>query len=93
MRSRGIVLAGEAFSAPYQLLRPMTPLKEFDTVALLEDIPAMRLVRGQVGTIVQKLAPDAYEVEFADEQGRTYASLGLQASQLLLLHTHLVEVA
>lgn len=68
-------------------------LKEFDTVALLEDIPEMRLLRGQVGTVVQAFGAGAYEVEFADEEGRTYASLGLKASQLLLLHTHLVEVA
>ena len=41
-------------------------------VALLEDIPAKGLLRGQVGTIVETLAPGVYEVEFSDDAGRTY---------------------
>jgi hypothetical protein len=38
------------------------------------------------GTIVERLAPGVYEVEFSDDQGRTYASLPLRADQLLQLH-------
>ncbi|HWB18249.1 MAG TPA: DUF4926 domain-containing protein [Vicinamibacterales bacterium] len=56
-----------------------------DVVALLEDLPAQRLVRGQVGTIVE-LLDGAYEVEFSDDQGKTYAELALRPDQLLLLH-------
>jgi hypothetical protein len=54
-------------------------------VALLEDIPAKGLLRGQVGTIVETLAPGVYEVEFSDDSGRTYASLALRADQVMLL--------
>ena len=42
--------------------------------------------RGQVGTVVELLAPEVFEVEFCDEAGRTYMSKALNASQLMLLH-------
>jgi len=57
-----------------------------DVVALTEELPQRGLVRGQVGTIVELLAPDVFEVEFCDNDGRTYASLPLKASQLMTLH-------
>ena len=43
-----------------------------DAVALLEDVLAagMLLQRGEVGAVVEILAPDVYEVEFCDDQGR-----------------------
>ena len=56
-----------------------------DVVALLADVPAHSLVRGQVGTVVE-LLDGAYEVEFSDDEGRTYAELALPADQLLILH-------
>jgi hypothetical protein len=56
-----------------------------DVIALLSDVPAHKLVRGQVGTIVEIL-DGAYEVEFSDDEGRTYAELALPANQLLVLH-------
>ncbi len=62
-----------------------------DVVALTEDQPERSLVRGQVGTIVESLAPDVFEVEFCDNDGRTYAMLALKASQLMLLHHEPVE--
>jgi hypothetical protein len=40
-----------------------------DVVALLEDVPSRGLVRRQVGTIVEKLAADLYEVELATMMG------------------------
>ena len=52
-------------------------------VALLEDIMEHMLLRGQVGTIVERLAAGVYEVEFSDDDGRTYASLPLRANQML----------
>ncbi len=55
------------------------------TVALLEDMPEHGLTRGQVGTVVEDLAPDVYEVEFNDNDGRTYAMLALRADQLMEL--------
>ena len=57
-----------------------------DVVALTEDLPAHSLVRGQVGTVVEQLALDAFLVEFSDEQGRTYAMLPLKMQQLIILH-------
>ena len=57
-----------------------------DVVALTEDIPDRGLLRGQVGTVVESLGPGAFEVEFVDNEGRTYATLPLRASQLLVLH-------
>lgn len=57
-----------------------------DTVAFIEDLPEKGLRRGQVGTIVEDLAPGVFEVEFSDNNGRTYASLALKTEQLLVLH-------
>lgn len=57
-----------------------------DVVALTEDLPERGLRRGQVGTVVEDLAPGVFEVEFSDNQGRTYATLALRADQLLVLH-------
>jgi hypothetical protein len=59
-----------------------------DVVALLVDLPAKSLRRGQVGTVVEFLAPNVFEVEFSDDEGRTYASLALQRDQLIVLHYH-----
>jgi hypothetical protein len=59
--------------------------KLLDVVALLEDLPSRALVRGQVGTIVEDLAPGVFEVEFSDDNGRTYATLALRSDQLLVL--------
>jgi hypothetical protein len=56
-----------------------------DVVALLSDLPAHGLVRGQVGTVVEVL-DGAYEIEFSDDDGKTYAELALPSDQLLILH-------
>ena len=60
-------------------------IKPYDVVALTEDIAPQGLVRGQVGTVVEQYAPDAFEVDFIDNDGRTYALLTLRAPQLLVL--------
>lgn len=62
-------------------------------VALLEDLPEHGLVRGQVGTVVESWAPGVYEVEFSDDQGRTYAMVALRAEQLMRLHHEPVHQA
>ena len=49
------------------------------------DKPEDRLVTGQVGTVVEVLAPDVYEVEFLDSKGGTIAVTELNRSELLLL--------
>jgi hypothetical protein len=63
-----------------------TEMENLAVVALLNDMPEHNLCRGQVGTIVENLAPDVYEVEFSDDEGRTYASLALPAAELIRLH-------
>jgi hypothetical protein len=49
-----------------------------DVVALTEPLPEKKLRRGQVGTVVEELASDVFEVEFSDVQGRTYATAALK---------------
>ena len=56
-----------------------------DVVAMTGDLPERGLYRGQVGTVVEILAPGVFEVEFSDDEGRTYASTSLEADQLLAL--------
>ena len=63
-----------------------TEIRLLDVVALTEDVPDRGLQRGQVGTVVEALGPGVFEVEFVDNEGRTYAMLPLKTSQLLVLH-------
>jgi len=58
-------------------------------VALLKDIPAKNLVAGQVGTIVEELDNNVYEVEFSDNNGETIAMASVESDNLLLLHYEL----
>lgn len=57
-----------------------------DVVALLQDREDLELIAGQVGTVVEILGSDIFEVEFSDDQGRTYASVALKQSELIVLH-------
>jgi Domain of unknown function (DUF4926) len=60
-------------------------MKLLDVVALIDDVPEKALQRGQVGTIVEVLAPSVFEVEFSDLEGRTYASVALLERRLMVL--------
>lgn len=71
----------------------MNTAKILDVVALTEDLPNRGLRRGQVGTIVESLAPDVFEVEFSDDEGQTYASLTLHTGQFMILYYQPAEVA
>ena len=64
-----------------------------DVVALTQDLPQRGLSRGQVGTVVDYLDPEVFEVEFCDNNGRTYASLALHADQLMVLHYRPLQLA
>ena len=57
-----------------------------DVVALLTDLPARQLARGQVGTIVEQLDGKTLLVEFSDDQGRAYAVAPCPRADLLVLH-------
>jgi len=56
--------------------------KLLDTVVLTHDIPASGLRRGDLGAVVEVLAPDALEVEFVAGSGRTQALLTLHEQDL-----------
>jgi hypothetical protein len=65
--------------------------KLLDVIALLRNIPEKKLLQGQVGTVVEFLAPSAYEVEFTDNNGRTLALVALKKEDILVLHYELAE--
>lgn len=60
-------------------------IRLLDVVALTVDLPEHGLERGEVGTVVEPLASDRYDVEFCDDNGHTYALAALHADQLLVL--------
>ena len=62
------------------------PISLLDVVALIEPLPQIDLLAGQVGTVVELLGKDTYEVEFSDDEGKTYAQLPLRREQILPLH-------
>lgn len=57
-----------------------------DVVALLADLPAVGLARGQVGTIIEALDNATVLVEFSDDDGRAYAVVPCPRADLLVLH-------
>jgi hypothetical protein len=59
---------------------------ELDVVALLADLPAAGLARGQVGTVVEALDEKTALVEFSDDDGRAYAIVPCPRADLLVLH-------
>ena len=68
-------------------------IKILDVVSLIVDLPERGLFRGQVGTVVESLAPDVFEVEFSDDEGKTYAILALPGEQLMILHHRRIVAA
>ena len=60
-------------------------VKLLDVVAVVRPLPDQNLVRGQVGTVVEELGPQAVEVEFIDDDGRTYALEALATSDVMVL--------
>lgn len=64
----------------------MKKIELLDAVALTDDIPEYKLSRGQVGTVVDVFNDgEAFEVEFADLNGRTYEMLAVEPSKLMVL--------
>jgi hypothetical protein len=62
-----------------------TTIQLLYVVALIADRLDKGLLRGQVGTMVETLAPGVYEAEFSDDHGYTYARLALREDRLLVL--------
>jgi hypothetical protein len=64
-----------------------------DVVALLKDIPGKKMSKGQVGTIVEQLDENVFEVEFVDTQtGDTIALETIDSKDLMLLHFQLEKI-
>jgi len=57
-----------------------------NTVALKDDLPQRHLAQGEVGTVVEILAPGVFEVEFSDDDGQTYAEFAVTDDKLIILH-------
>lgn len=64
----------------------MNPLQVLDAVVLVVDLPAEKLRKGALGTIVELLADRTYLVEFADTRGIMYAMPVLTDAQLLKIY-------
>jgi hypothetical protein len=89
VRTAWIVRVGDDAPVPNVLDRMMSDqdahLSLLDVVALLADRPADRLVRGQVGTVVEQLDGGAVLVEFCDDRGRAYAIVPCRRAEILVL--------
>jgi hypothetical protein len=60
-------------------------IRLLDVVALTADVPENGLLRGQVGTVVERLGPGIFEIEFCDDEGRTYAQAAVPVERLIVL--------
>ena len=69
----------------HQITVTLADYSDGEAVAVLNDVPSARLVRGQVGHIRRRTAPGVYEVEFATAGGGSARLVTLHAGQLLLL--------
>jgi hypothetical protein len=71
----------------------MSQIKEYDLIVRDRDISATHketkqpilLRKGQVGTVVMDFDAEAFLIDFADEQGTTYAMETISAEQIILL--------
>ncbi|HEY5327465.1 MAG TPA: DUF4926 domain-containing protein [Mucilaginibacter sp.] len=64
-------------------------IKLLDVVALLKGKPENKLMRGQIGTIVERYGNTEFEVEFSDNNGKTISLLTLSTDEIMLLHNEL----
>lgn len=62
-------------------------MKLLNVVALLRDWPDKKLLKGQVGTIVEQLDENVFDVEFVDSRtGKSIAIESFKSDELFLLH-------
>lgn len=71
----------------------MDEIKLLDVVALVEDVEAEGLRRGDVGTIVELWKDGVFEVEFSDSSGKAYAFAALRPDQMMKLRFRKDEAA
>ena len=67
-------------------------IKVLDVVAVLNDMPDRNLLKGQVGTIVEQLDENVFEVEFVNSKGETIAMEEIHEDNLFLLHFEIEKV-
>ena len=60
-------------------------IRLLDVVALTTDKLEHKLVRGEIGTVVECHPDDGYEVEFVAQDGYTYALITCEEKDLLPL--------
>jgi len=56
-----------------------------DVVAVTTELPKKGLNKGQVGTVVEKLGDNTFEIEFVDKEGHTYEQCPIPGSNLMRL--------
>ena len=64
-------------------------IKLLDIVALLKEIPENKLLRGQIGTVIECYSDTEFEIEFSDNNGKTISMLTLSTTDIMLLHNEL----
>ena len=66
-------------------------IKILDVVALLQDLPEEKLLRGQIGTVIECYTDTDFEVEFSDNNGKIISTLTLSTTDIMVLHNELVH--
>ncbi|MCY3549756.1 MAG: DUF4926 domain-containing protein [Candidatus Poribacteria bacterium] len=67
-------------------------IRLLDVVVLTQNVPKYNLKRGESGTVVEILTNgEAFEVEFIDSSGYTYALVTLCPNQLRVLYTYGID--
>jgi hypothetical protein len=69
------------------------PPKLLDMVAVTNCADDAEVAPGDVGTVVELLAPDGVEVEFLDRDGRTRCVATLNVNDVLVLNRERTKVA
>jgi len=69
----------------YKIMNMNTDIELYKVVAVLTDFSDKNIRKGQVGTVVEKLAENVYEIEFCDKQGQTILTTSLHSDCLLVL--------
>ena len=75
------------------MMNKSRPPKLLDLVAVTNSPPGEPLEVGDVGTVVELLAPDGLEVEFLDRDGRTRCIATLSVNDVLVLNRERTHVS
>ena len=69
------------------------PPKLLDLIAVTNSPDDAEVAPGDVGTVVELLAPDGLEVEFLDRDGRTRCVATLNVNDVLVLNRERTKIA